>query len=361
MASPYRASVSAVQVGRYFVQQYYPVLCQRPHLVHHFYTDDSSMVRVDGNSSKTVSAKLQIHALMMSRKFTRIVVKTINSLESWNGGVVVVVSGTVKSQDFSGLRIFVQTFFLAPQKEGYFVINDIFHFVTEEVMYPPPVSIVSENKVEPQANTSSLLPDTPDFNRALEVGAREFEEETIVEEPSIREPPAITYASIVRAPKGKSVRSVPAQPSFTKNMDVAGKGLSREEEGDLLELSTSVCVKNLPSTIRALDILHEFSNFGRIKPDGVFLRNRKEIGVCFAFVEFESVQSAQNAIKASPLQLAGRRVYVEVRRANGSSSSSRGGREAIKMGMTTANKEAMDSRVRNDPKGHDTPSISNWA
>ncbi|CAK9162167.1 unnamed protein product [Ilex paraguariensis] len=145
MASPYRASVSAVQVGRYFVQQYYPVLCQRPHLVHHFYTDDSSMVRVDGNSSKTVSAKL-----------------------------------------------------------------------------------------------------------------------------------------------------------------------------------------------------------------------------------------------ASPLQLAGRRVYVEVRRANGSSSSSRGGREeaeevikmshckgdmvhilltgeAIKMGMTTANKEAMDSRVRNDPKGHDTPSRSNWA
>ncbi|CAK9162168.1 unnamed protein product [Ilex paraguariensis] len=62
MASPYRASVSAVQVGRYFVQQYYPVLCQRPHLVHHFYTDDSSMVRVDGNSSKTVSAKLAAYS-----------------------------------------------------------------------------------------------------------------------------------------------------------------------------------------------------------------------------------------------------------------------------------------------------------
>ena len=35
--------------------------------------------------------------------------------------------------------------------------------------------------------------------------------------------------------------------------------------------------------------------------------------------------------------------------------------EAIKMAMTTAKREAMDSRVRNDPKGHDTPSISNWA
>ncbi|KAL0370407.1 UNVERIFIED_CONTAM: hypothetical protein Sangu_0358800 [Sesamum angustifolium] len=52
--------------------------------------------------------------------------------------------------------------------------------------------------------------------------------------------------------------------------------------------------------------------------------HRKDTGVCYAFVEFEDVQSVQNAIKASPIQLAGRKVYIEERRPN--STTSRGGR-----------------------------------
>lgn len=85
----------------------------------------------------------------------------------------------------------------------------------------------------------------------------------------------------------------------------------------------SVYVRNLPSTISTLDIMQEFKSFGRMKQDGVFLRNRKvslfhrvkvklggfkyvnnelgidgqEVGVCYAFVEFEDIQSAKNAIK----------------------------------------------------------------
>lgn len=39
--------------------------------------------------------------------------------------------------------------------------------------------------------------------------------------------------------------------------------------------SKSVYVRNLPSTVSSLDILQEFKNFGKIKQDGVFLRNRK--------------------------------------------------------------------------------------
>ena len=39
----------------------------------------------------------------------------------------------------------------------------------------------------------------------------------------------------------------------------------------------SVYVRNLPSTVTATEIEQEFKNFGRIKPDGVFIRNRKVI------------------------------------------------------------------------------------
>lgn len=39
--------------------------------------------------------------------------------------------------------------------------------------------------------------------------------------------------------------------------------------------SKSVYVKNLPPTVTTFDIQQEFENFGRIKPDGVFIKNRK--------------------------------------------------------------------------------------
>jgi RNA recognition motif-containing protein len=34
-------------------------------------------------------------------------------------------------------------------------------------------------------------------------------------------------------------------------------------------------VRNLPSDVTAAEIEEEFKHFGRIKPDGVFVRNRK--------------------------------------------------------------------------------------
>ncbi|KAJ0699024.1 putative Ras GTPase-activating protein-binding protein [Helianthus annuus] len=71
--------------------------------------------------------------LVQSLHLSGIEIKTINSVESWSEGIIVVVSGSVKSSNFHGWRKFVQTFFLAPQEKGYFVINDIFHFVSEDV------------------------------------------------------------------------------------------------------------------------------------------------------------------------------------------------------------------------------------
>ena len=48
------------QVGAYFVGQYYQVLQQQPDFVHQFYTDASTVLRVDGNTRETASAMLVI-------------------------------------------------------------------------------------------------------------------------------------------------------------------------------------------------------------------------------------------------------------------------------------------------------------
>lgn len=144
-----------VQVGSYFVGQYYKVLGQQPDLLHQFYSDASTMIRVDGDSSESASSMLQIHTLAMSLNFTAIEIETINSLDSWNGGVLVMVSGSVKIKDFNGRRKFVQTFFLAPQDKGYFVLNDIFQFTDDETIYQHPASTLPEDKLDSKLNVSS--------------------------------------------------------------------------------------------------------------------------------------------------------------------------------------------------------------
>lgn len=86
----------------------------------------------------------QIHGLLLSLNLTSIEVKTINCLESLRGGILVAVSGLVRTKDFNGKRKFVQTFLLAPQDTGYFVLNDIFQFSDDNGVYQhPPTSLVN--------------------------------------------------------------------------------------------------------------------------------------------------------------------------------------------------------------------------
>lgn len=80
----------------------------------------------------------QIHALVTSLNYTKVEIKTAHSLDSWNGGVMAMASGSVQLKDNS-LKKFVQTFFLAPQEKGYFVLNDFFHFIDDESVHHPAV------------------------------------------------------------------------------------------------------------------------------------------------------------------------------------------------------------------------------
>ncbi|GLT68431.1 hypothetical protein SLA2020_406640 [Shorea laevis] len=87
-------------------------------------------------------------------------------------------------------------------------------------------------------------------------------------------------------------------------------------------------VPNLPmdATIEQLEVV--FKEFGPIKHDGIQVRSNKQQGSCFGFVEFESANSMQLAIEASPIIMFDRKLHVEERRANndrGRFPSGRGG------------------------------------
>lgn len=106
----------------------------------------------------------------MSLNFTAIEIKTINSLDSWNGGILVVISGSVKVKDYGVRRNFIQTFFLAPQEKGYFVLNDVFQYIGDEPIYHQQhlTPELPESKFESQLNISSPHPELPgDLNYRL--------------------------------------------------------------------------------------------------------------------------------------------------------------------------------------------------
>ncbi|KAG5236409.1 nuclear transport factor [Salix suchowensis] len=384
-------------VATYFVAQYYQVLQQQPEFVHQFYSDASAMLRIDGSIRESAATMLQIHALTMSLNYTGIEIRTAHSLESWNGGVLVMVSGYVQVKGFDNKRKFVETFFLAPQEKGYFVLNDVFHFTDEEPTQHHPAVLLAQSHLIPNSILlvrflSQVLWISLNFPTYLvggEIQAREFvapadikendpvdsytfpekrlhqasQSENMLEENSVEKPngslkittsnapdcqPATveepagepqkhTYASILRVAKGQSATSVTLQPSVNKNVPptsewnhasqvpvqqstVMSNSFERSEAETAEEIYEdeirSVYVRNLLPTLSEAEIEEEFKKFGEIVPDGVVIRSRKDVGVCYAFVEFEDMAGVHNAVKAGSAIVGGRQVYIEERRPN---------------------------------------------
>jgi len=67
---------------------------------------------------------------------------SVDSQESFCGGVIVLVTGFMIGKDDSK-RKFSQCFFLAPQEKGYFVLNDAFRYVDEKGIEVPAHDTVS--------------------------------------------------------------------------------------------------------------------------------------------------------------------------------------------------------------------------
>uniref|UniRef100_A0A1D2AEZ6 G3BP-like protein n=1 Tax=Auxenochlorella protothecoides TaxID=3075 RepID=A0A1D2AEZ6_AUXPR len=124
---------TASTVTSQFVQQFYTVLHQSPKQLHRFYADSSifSVANVAGDGLvHTAVGQRAIYEAVQRLGFEEAVTEiySVDSQPSAVEGVVVQVSGTLQSRG-KPKRPFVQTFFLAVQEKGYYVLNDIFRFL----------------------------------------------------------------------------------------------------------------------------------------------------------------------------------------------------------------------------------------
>ena len=67
------------------------------------------------------------------------------------------VSGSVHVKDFSGQKKFAQIFFLAPQEKGYFVLNDIFHFIDEVPIQHLPVAYLPQSNLDSKVHAPATI------------------------------------------------------------------------------------------------------------------------------------------------------------------------------------------------------------
>ncbi|XWS36594.1 hypothetical protein CRYUN_Cryun20dG0098000 [Craigia yunnanensis] len=361
-------------VGNAFVHQYYLILHQSPALVHRFYHDSSKLGRPEENGVMNISTTMEaINEKILSLGYGEFTaeITTVDAQDSHNGGVLVLVTGYLTGKD-KVKRKFTQSFFLAPQDKGYFVLNDVFRYVDEAKYQSGSQDTVNNIEASPTPEQDPSAPENhivehpaaspeeanePEVYNPSENGDGSIEEEEapvaeVVDEipdhsqmvadsnSKIEEMPKKSYASIVKvmkenvvpfsipthSPVKSAVKSheqpgtaappiapAPVSDAQISTINVTENGNNQDVEAE----GPSIYVKGLPLNATPSMLEIEFKKFGPIKSGGVQVRSQK--GFCFGFVEFEVASSVQSAIEASPINIGGRKAVVEEKR-----STSRG-------------------------------------
>ncbi|KAL6511106.1 hypothetical protein OROGR_022230 [Orobanche gracilis] len=365
--------VSVQVVGNAFVQQYYHILHNSPGVVHRFYHDISKLGRPEEDGSMSITTTLKaIDEKIVSLNYGdfRAEIKTVDAQESFDGGVHVLVTGYLTGKD-NAVHNFAQSFFLAPQEMGYFVLNDMFRYVdsvsvnsalaTDVVVPPvteePVVAPTEENHFTEQVTPAAEEATTGEVCNPPENGDAPVVEEVPVAEvvdevqddthmivgssAKIEEVPKKSYASIVMRLKESGATLSPSLPAprkvTPKNIEPviptfspvtvgpvsSSEAVDNENNQDGEAEGYSIYIKGLP--MNATDSLLDevFKKFGTIKNDGIQVRSKQQ-GFCFGFVEFEEASSVQKALEASPVSIGGRQAFVEEKRSTNSRGNNRG-------------------------------------
>lgn len=216
-AASSQPEISKDEVGWYFVEQYYTTLSRSPEKLYLFYNKRSQLV--SGNETEKVDVCVGQRAINdkikeLDFQDCKVRVTNVDSQAS-DSNIVIQVIGEISNKS-KPHRKFTQTFVLATQTNGYFVLNDIFRYLIEEEdeqaqqretekvvpqqpeevqqavpaaesSYPEPAPKMDE--AEPKTLTSSMDP------KAIERDAHEVDKE--LEQKAKTEPAAVTNGTPV--------------------------------------------------------------------------------------------------------------------------------------------------------------------
>ncbi|KAF9575491.1 hypothetical protein EC968_002752 [Mortierella alpina] len=212
-------SVDADSVGSQFAHEYYTFLNKEPSRLHLFYNKNS--VLSHGYQGKDVDA-IREKVVQLDFEDCKVLVQNIDSQTSLNGGIVIQVLGQMSNRGGIAQQ-FVQTFFLAEQPKGYYVLNDIFRFIKDDTVEDDEQEAAEENSTENSTEQPSAI---------VEIKAETTPVEAVsTPEPTIAQAP--TKAAIQeehRAPAPVAPAAVDEKKTADKKADKKGDKKSEAKE-----------------------------------------------------------------------------------------------------------------------------------
>ena len=363
---------AAEAIGSEFVAQYYAAMHARLDQLHRFYAEDSSL-SVAGPAPPPVAATglraIDDALRRLAARRARVTVTSVDALHSAHGAVVVVVTGRAipgaaenePTEAIATGRGFTQTFVLAPQRNGFYVKNDLVRFLPPEAPRsdvrsigatptPPVKSDTGPNAgAVPNAEPAKRAPPAPvGESQSLEAVEAKLAAAAAAKDAAPKMPTAQIGGSALTAPLPKAEKAEkkaeappPAgPPSYATallkaraaaaaagtvsapeigNADTVSKETVRAKPPiadprtapplpaalgpNATGGSRAVFVRHFPPATTEADLRATFGVFGAVAADGVTLRASKTqksetATEKHAFVEFESVAGFDNAMTA---------------------------------------------------------------
>ncbi|PIN20334.1 Nuclear transport factor 2 [Handroanthus impetiginosus] len=156
--------ISAQYVADSFVKQYYAVLNKCPENVYKFYKESSllSWPGPDGVITP-VTTSSGINDKIVSSDYTKwfVEIETVDAQDSLERGIVVAVTGFLTGKEDNAKKNFFQTFFLAKQDNGFFVLNDILH-IFDDYIKDKAAAHFTQNSVPPYTTDHTASSKTED-------------------------------------------------------------------------------------------------------------------------------------------------------------------------------------------------------
>ncbi|KAF2271035.1 hypothetical protein CC78DRAFT_550008 [Lojkania enalia] len=206
------------EVGWYFVEQYYTTLSKNPERLYLYYNKRSQFVSGEEEAKVQVCiGQKAINDRIKELDFhdTKVRVTNVDSQGS-DSNIVIQVIGEISNRGQPHKR-FVQTFVLAAQTNGYFVLNDIFRYLAEEpeeeeeqlqsapvsgIVEPAPTAAVPEAEFINQSHEiATSEEDLDQVDQKLEDVAEEMPSQEAVAAPvaAINGTPVLEEAEITKA------------------------------------------------------------------------------------------------------------------------------------------------------------------
>ncbi|KAI0117575.1 hypothetical protein F4776DRAFT_272218 [Hypoxylon sp. NC0597] len=142
------------EVAWFFVEQYYTTLSKNPEKLHLFYGKRSQFVYGLEAEVANVSVgrqNIQERIKQLDFQDCKVRVSNVDSQASYDNIVIQVIGET--SNKAGDPKKFVQTFVLAQQPSGYFVLNDILRYIDDEGEEEP-AELAQEEQPEPEPQTA---------------------------------------------------------------------------------------------------------------------------------------------------------------------------------------------------------------